>query len=187
MSVRVSMWVWHDLETDVDHPMLLVLLALADEADDNGGSCFPSLRRMAGKCRMSTSGVRQVIGRLESSGLIVVVRPDRQGRGHHNRYELLGPFNPATSGQAVLDGMKDKSASGDTFGEKRAEGSKTGDKSAQKRAPWSALTLRPKPLDPRPVSERRDWLDAEATAELLADVPDDVVDASNALAKARNR
>lgn len=66
----------------------LVLLAIADEADDDGTSAYPSQDRIAAKARMSKATTQRAIGRLEEAGEIVVIRPERKGRGHFNRYEL---------------------------------------------------------------------------------------------------
>ncbi len=87
MSVRVMTWVWD--QTEVGGGDRLLLLALADEADDEGGSCYPSIRRLAAKTRTHTNTVQRGVGRLEAAGLIEVDRPEKQGRGHFNRYRLL--------------------------------------------------------------------------------------------------
>lgn len=87
MSVRATLWVLDEVE-GINTSEFAVLVALADDANDDGLSCYPSIRRVAERARMSVSGARQVIARLESKGLIVVFRPERQGRGQHNRYGL---------------------------------------------------------------------------------------------------
>ena len=69
----------------------LVLLALADEADDDGGSCYPSLRRISERTNLSQGAVRNHVATLEASGIIEVFRPAKTGRGHHNRYQLCMP------------------------------------------------------------------------------------------------
>lgn len=75
------LWAFDD--ADCDNALdKLVLLALADEADDNGGSCFPSIRRIAARTKMSAGAVRNHVATLEASGLIVVHRPAQTGRGH---------------------------------------------------------------------------------------------------------
>lgn len=84
------LWAFDD--ADCDNALdKLVLLALADEADDNGGSCFPSIRRIATRTRLSQGAVRNHVATLEAAGLIEVYRPPKTGRGHHNRYQLLMP------------------------------------------------------------------------------------------------
>ena len=103
MSLRATLWALD--EAPLTNPTsVLVLVALADEADDEGGSCYPSLRRIADRARVSTNTARDHIRKLEEAGLIEVERPERQGRGQHNRYRLLMTervqySDPSTSGE----------------------------------------------------------------------------------------
>ena len=39
MSVKIMSQVW---ELDIDHSEMIVLLAMADHADDDGQNCYPS-------------------------------------------------------------------------------------------------------------------------------------------------
>jgi hypothetical protein len=67
----------------------VILLAIADEADDDGRNAFPSIRRLAMKANCHTDTVVEAIKRLEGLGELEVVRPERQGRGRFNRYKVL--------------------------------------------------------------------------------------------------
>lgn len=87
MSVLVQALVYQHSEARLADR--LVLLAIADEADDDGGSAFPSLRRIAHKARVSVSTASAAVKRLEDSGELEVERPETTGRGHHNRYRVL--------------------------------------------------------------------------------------------------
>jgi hypothetical protein len=71
----------------------LVLLALADIADDEG-RCFPSLHRLTEKCGMSESTVRRSLSHLSSLGH--VVREQRNGRStlYHVHPEPLSIRHP---------------------------------------------------------------------------------------------
>ena len=89
--MKVLTWVWHDCDV-TEHTDLLVMLALADEADDDGSSCFPSIRRIASKTRLSVGGVHKVLERIEADGRVVIERPEQTGRGRHNRYEIDVPW-----------------------------------------------------------------------------------------------
>lgn len=80
-------WVFH--ESDVRGFDRLVLLALADEAGDDGGDCYPSMRRIANKARVGVGTVPGVLLRLEQAGALVVERPERKGRGAFNRYTVV--------------------------------------------------------------------------------------------------
>jgi hypothetical protein len=67
----------------------LVLLCIADEADDEGRNAFPSIRRLAGKANCHTDTVIECIKRLEARGELEVIRPEKQGRGRYNKYKVL--------------------------------------------------------------------------------------------------
>jgi DNA-binding Lrp family transcriptional regulator len=68
----------------------LVLLAIADEADDDGRNAFPSVRRLADKVNCHTATVLRSVLRLEQAGELEVVRvdPDHRGRGDVNKYRV---------------------------------------------------------------------------------------------------
>lgn len=69
MSVRVSSWVWE--HSDVTHRGdLLVLLALADHAHDDGASAYPSVDTLARKARLTRRGAQLALRRLEKVGAI---------------------------------------------------------------------------------------------------------------------
>lgn len=65
-------WVWeHSSAAGGD---LLVLLAIADHASDDGTHAFPTVDTLAGKCRMSARSVQRAIGRLAELGELRVER-----------------------------------------------------------------------------------------------------------------
>ena len=66
MSVTAMAWAW---KQDVGGSDKLVLLALADHADDEG-VCWPGKRGVAEKCGLARSTVIAVIKRLEQAGLL---------------------------------------------------------------------------------------------------------------------
>ena len=72
MSVRVSSWVW-GLETLTDNAPLLVLLALADAANDEG-YCWHNQKTLCKKSRQSTSTARRALRKLEAMGLVTTFR-----------------------------------------------------------------------------------------------------------------
>ena len=72
MSVKVSSWVW-GLETLTDNAPLLVLLALADAANDEG-YCWHNQKTLCKKSRQSTSTVRRALRKLEAMGLVTTFR-----------------------------------------------------------------------------------------------------------------
>ena len=82
MSVRVSSWVWqHSGAAGND---LLLLLALADVADDNG-RCWPSVAHLADKTKLSRATVQRRLKALREAGKIVT----RGQRGTSNVYGIV--------------------------------------------------------------------------------------------------
>jgi hypothetical protein len=85
MSIRVMTRVWADSKQS--EGSLLVLLSMADHADD-GGVCFPSQERLADRARLSVRQVRRVIDRLVMEGELKVLR-EGVGRGKRTVYKVL--------------------------------------------------------------------------------------------------
>jgi DNA-binding GntR family transcriptional regulator len=83
MSIRWISGVWENGPDDA--VKRLVLLKLADNADDNG-YCFPSLEDICAKTKLSISTVRRSVKALELDGWVTVTRG--RGAGHHSRYQL---------------------------------------------------------------------------------------------------
>ena len=66
MSIRVMKWAWHQA---IPPGPKLVLMALADLADDTG-ACWPSVSTMAKQCSMSTRTVQRALQELIGAGLL---------------------------------------------------------------------------------------------------------------------
>ena len=78
MSVRVLSWAW-SLE-EVMGSEALVLLALADQANDEG-LCWPAQEKLAPKARQSVSTLRRSLRSLEKMGLLTTItRSSTRGR-----------------------------------------------------------------------------------------------------------
>ena len=92
MSIRVMTSVWDDLRTQA-HSELLVLLALADWANDDG-YCWPTISALAAKARLSERAVQQILGRLTATGRIRRIQGG--GRGRANRYQVVTARNGAS-------------------------------------------------------------------------------------------
>jgi hypothetical protein len=81
MSIRCMSKVWESSKQKGSK--LLLLLAIADFADD-GGYAYPSMQTLAEKIRMSRNSVNRLVGELvESKELYCVSRRDK---GRSNRY-----------------------------------------------------------------------------------------------------
>jgi hypothetical protein len=86
MSIRVMASVWDSMIED--RLELLVLLALADFANDEGVS-WPCLDRLASKARCSRRGLQNVLNRLEESGVLEVDRKGGGPPGSANTYKIV--------------------------------------------------------------------------------------------------
>jgi hypothetical protein len=91
MSIRVMTSVWDDARTEA-HSELLVLLALADWANDEG-HCWPTICALATKARLSERAVQQILGRLIATGRIRRIQGG--GRGRANQYQVVVARNGA--------------------------------------------------------------------------------------------
>lgn len=90
MSVHVMSWVWrHGPSSGTER---LVLLAIADHADDEGNA-FPSVAGIAAKSCMTERGTRGVLRRLEEGGWLATEVGG--GRGGKSRYRVIMAENPA--------------------------------------------------------------------------------------------
>ena len=77
MSVRVMTQVW---EVDLPDSEKLVLLALADCANDEGG-CWPSMKTLTAKCSKSDRTIQAAIKSLVAKGHLS--RVEKPGKGCH--------------------------------------------------------------------------------------------------------
>ena len=98
MSVKQMGLVW---ELNLPPNQKIVLLALADHADDDGGNVYPSIKRTAWKTGYNERQVQRILSELRESGLIEQVANAEGGRGKTTRYQLylekgdkLSPFTP---------------------------------------------------------------------------------------------
>jgi hypothetical protein len=90
MSIRLMSQVWEDTRIE-SQAELLVLLALADHARDDG-LCWPSMRSIAGKARIEERSAQRIIRRLIEKGLIELVSQGGciDGCNTPNRYRVIG-------------------------------------------------------------------------------------------------
>lgn len=83
MSVKLMSLVWE--RTDLSQSETLVMLALADRADDHG-RCWPSIEGIAERARVTARSVQRIMHDLKTRGFLAVEVGG--GRGHTNRYLL---------------------------------------------------------------------------------------------------
>ena len=84
MSVRLMADVWDNGPENANE--VAVLVCLANFADDDGGNCFPGVRRIARMTRYSERTVIRVLARLERDGWMRILQ---RGNGAGNTSEYL--------------------------------------------------------------------------------------------------
>ena len=89
MSIKIMQEVWQHAE--VTGGTLLVLLALADSADETTRTCFPGIENLAHKSRLSERQVKRVIAELTD---LTMVHVDRNASPYKtNLYRISDPSN----------------------------------------------------------------------------------------------
>ena len=86
MSNEVMTNVWEN--PCQSHVQQLVLVALADHADEEGGECWPGFGRLAKRCALDRSAVIRAIAALEEGGRISVTRNNGSPGPHEKRSNL---------------------------------------------------------------------------------------------------
>ena len=92
---------------------LLLLLAMADHAHDDGRGVFPSVERLAKKCRSSERNTRYLLRSLEAAGELIM--EPNAGPNRTNLWQIpmseganFAPCNPLPPGQpSVTEGAKE--------------------------------------------------------------------------------
>jgi hypothetical protein len=114
MSLRATLWVFDEAPTS-KHSELLVLLCLADHANDDGTGCWPSVRTLARRSRSSERTVQYTLRSLEEKGLI---RKGKQSltAGHRadrrpTVYDIILPRG-ADSAPRTPDGVQNRAVRG---------------------------------------------------------------------------
>lgn len=85
-------WVWDN--SPAEGTELLLLLALADHASDDGADAWPSVATLARKCRVHPRTVQRLLRKLDAAGLISVEPnagrvPGRTQREQPNLYRVV--------------------------------------------------------------------------------------------------
>lgn len=94
MSIRYMNWAW---ELELPPVEKLVLLKLADNANDSGGS-YPSIKLVAKLCSISARTAQRVVKRLSTENVVrVEKRFRRDGSQSSNHYTLIAPFSPGVN------------------------------------------------------------------------------------------
>jgi hypothetical protein len=107
MSIRFWNWVW--AQEELTSFETLVLLCLADMADDEGTS-FPSIKTLAKRCRTSERTIQRCIAVLKKKGMVQVRARIIGGQQSSNYFLLMADSAGANS----TKGSGDKGSPGDT-------------------------------------------------------------------------
>lgn len=86
MSVRVMTMVFDRYPNGGGEMMLA--LALADHASDDGTKVYPSIKALAAKTRQSERTVQYQLRRMEESGWLILVNSGNGGRNQHREYNI---------------------------------------------------------------------------------------------------
>lgn len=133
MSIRVMSLVWEHSEQK--EGALLVLLALADFAHDDGTMAFPSIKTLAKKARLSDRSVQYALRKLEEDGEI----------------ERTGTHQSGVAIYRVILGVQNLHGGAKSApGAKSAQGCNLEQRGGAKSAPKSLRTR--EPLDIPPLS-----------------------------------
>jgi hypothetical protein len=91
VSIKISSAVW-----TLDLPPLhkFVLLAFADHSED-GGTCYPSIQRIASRTGFSNRQVKRIVSSLRRSGFLQALKHSKGGRGYATFYKVV-PDNSLT-------------------------------------------------------------------------------------------
>lgn len=88
MSIKVMTDIW--AHADAKGSELLILLALADFADDNGENIYPSMQTLAKKTRLHETQARRIVKSLVKRDLLEVTEQGgwKHGRNRSNSYRI---------------------------------------------------------------------------------------------------
>ena len=90
MSIKLMSLVWDNGPNDATQRF--VLLALADRANDQGGSCYPSILELSKKCAMSQRTVIRAIDGLVDGGFLVRKRHKSRSNSYTIVVDQLRPI-----------------------------------------------------------------------------------------------
>ena len=85
MSIHVMAPVF---ETDLSAMEKLVLLCLADHANDDGANAYPSVNRLSARCSLSRRAVQKILRRLEKREVIILQGGAKGGRERTRNYRI---------------------------------------------------------------------------------------------------
>lgn len=87
MSIKIMSRVW---ESDMDSSRKLIMLAMADFADDSGGGIWPSIPTLAKKCSMGERTIQDHLANMRADGWLLIdgTKPVKGGQVNVYRINL---------------------------------------------------------------------------------------------------
>lgn len=110
MSIRVVDWVLR--ESPATQGRRLVLIALADTADDDGGDTYPSVETVASKARLSVRATKYALKQLRESGAIVDCGPSKYGTRTYRIVMEGADFAPPGGAERDVEGVQSTTPGG---------------------------------------------------------------------------
>lgn len=173
MSVKVMTYVWDYSQQTGTH--LLMMLAIADHAND-AGECFPMVKRLAAKCRVSVRQAQYLIKALEDAGELLIERGT--GRGNPSIYTVKGATDFTLYRKGAADCTLDAERVQPIAPIKKRKGAIQRQKRVQSSAPAlknARGVLREPSLEPSEEQEKEK--DISASTASSSDDDADIVDA----------
>jgi hypothetical protein len=151
LSIQVIQWAFQ--QKTENSGMKVLLLALANHADDQGGNCWPSQSTLARETDMTPRAVRLNLNKLESAGLIKHEQRIQHNRFISNTYVIaVRQLFPNQSNTEVIAVRKLTSAGTEIISKSLKEKESTKEKEKKTNRPRTVLKPRvekqPRPIDP---------------------------------------
>lgn len=119
MSLRATLWVLDEADHITDAVQVLILVAIADQCNDEGEGARLGVPTIASRARVDKRTAQRHLSKLEEAGQLTI---DRQaGRGRWSTYTLHMTTSPTPKG-GDLSPIPDDDMGGETVTEGRQKG-----------------------------------------------------------------
>ena len=86
---------------------MLLALAIADHANDDGGNIYPSIAFLAGKTRQSERTIQYQLRSMEANGWLVLINAGNGGRNQRRQYQISTDWIKGAEIAPVVKGATD--------------------------------------------------------------------------------
>jgi hypothetical protein len=111
MSIKLMSQVW---TLELEHGQQIVLLAMADHADDDGARCYPSVSYLAWKTNYSERQVQRIMAQLQEDQIIKPIAHEQGGRGMATEYHIIIEKGVTKSPFSLAERVTSTTQKGDT-------------------------------------------------------------------------